>query len=353
MGRPKFTANFADTGDVGGFFSTPSIGLVCGLLIGACSTPALYPTAHKTRDGIPPAARRTAFAAPAQVRVKAVERGTDIVRDVPLEDYVEATILSEFAPAVEDLALVEKMLEVQAVISRTYALSHLGRHARDGYDLCPTTHCQLYEPGRLRTSKWASAADEAVRRTAHMILWYGDAPIEALFHADCGGRTSSASDVWGGANPPYLRAQRDDGVSDDAHVTWRFTASSSSLLRALNLDPRTRVGKRLQSISVLNRDPAGRAQRLKLTGGSDAVVRGEDLREVLARTFGPKAIRSTWFDVSVQSKSKEFVFTGRGYGHGVGLCQAGALARLRAGKSLAAVLQYYFPGTQLSTVDTR
>jgi stage II sporulation protein D (peptidoglycan lytic transglycosylase) len=286
----------------------------------------------------------TAFAPPVQIRVKAVERGTNVVRDVALEDYVEATILSEFAPAAEDLALVEKMLEVQAVISRSYALSHRGRHAREGFDLCPTTHCQLYEPGRLQTSRWAPAADEAVRRTAGLILWYDDAPIEALFHADCGGHTSTATDVWGGENPPYLRAQRDN-VGDDAHVTWRFATSAASLRRALNLDPRTRVGSSLRSISVVNRDRAGRAQRVKIDGSVETVVRGEDLREVLSRTFGPKSIRSTWFDVS--QRSKEYVFSGRGYGHGVGLCQAGALARLRSGKSPSAVLQYYFPGTQL------
>jgi stage II sporulation protein D (peptidoglycan lytic transglycosylase) len=323
---------------VGRFFSPGAVTLVSVLAIAACSGPVLL---HPV---LRPALAVGAFAAPAQIRVKAVERGTNVVRDVALEDYVEATILSEFAPAAEDLALVEQMLEVQAVISRTYALSHRGRHAREGFDLCPTTHCQLYEPGRLQTSKWAPAADEAVRRTAGLILRYDDAPIEALFHADCGGHTSTATDVWGGENPPYLRAQRDN-AGEDAHVTWRFATSESSLQRALNLDPRTRVGTRLRSISVVSRDRAGRAQRVKIGGSVDSIVRGEDLREVLSRTFGPKSIRSTWFDVS--QRSKEYVFSGRGYGHGVGLCQAGALARLRSGKSPAAVLQYYFPGTQL------
>ncbi len=85
---------------------------------------------------------------------------------MPLEDYVEATILSEFAPAGGDPAVVERMFEVQAVIGRTYAIGHLGRHAHEGFDLCDRTHCQLYEPARLKTSRWAPQAAEAVRRTA-------------------------------------------------------------------------------------------------------------------------------------------------------------------------------------------
>ena len=172
------------------------------LFVGATVMAALRQFRHR-------AARTAApYRAPASIRVRVLERAKETTRDVPLEDYVEATVLSEFAPAAGDEAVVESMLEVQAVISRTYALAHVGRHAREGFDLCSTTHCQLYEPGRLRTSRWASAAAAAVRQTSGLVLWYDGAPAEALFHADCGGRTSTAFDVWGGPNPPYLRAER-------------------------------------------------------------------------------------------------------------------------------------------------
>ena len=117
---------------------------------------------------------------------------------VPLEDYVEATILSEFAPANGDPATVERMLEVQALLGRTYAVGHLGRHAREGYDVCDRTHCQLYQPGRLTTSRWAPQGADAVRRTASQVLWFDGAPALAVYHADCGGRTSAAAEVWGG-----------------------------------------------------------------------------------------------------------------------------------------------------------
>jgi len=292
---------------------------------------------------------RPPYRAPASIRVRIVERAKEVTRDVPLEDYVEATVLSEFAPAAGDEAVVESMLEVQAVISRTYALAHVGRHAREGFDLCSTTHCQLYEPGRLRTSRWASAAATAVRHTAGLVLSYDGAPAEALFHADCGGRTSTAFDVWGGPNPPYLRELNDDGPAKDAHVAWRYEATPDAIREALNSDPRTRVGRRLRGLDVVTRDPSGRAKTISIDGDLERIVRAEDFREVLARAFGPRAVRSTRLDISVDAR--RVLFSGTGFGHGVGLCQAGAFARLSQGAKPKAVLAYYFPGVKLSRMD--
>ena len=129
-----------------------------------------------------------------------------------------------------DPGVVERMLEVQAVISRTYALAHLGRHAARGFDLCATTHCQLFQPSRLQTSRWAPQAAEAVRRTAHSVLWYDAGPARALFHADCGGHTSNAVDVWGGAARPYLIGRADDGPAGEVHTSWRFEAARPAVL---------------------------------------------------------------------------------------------------------------------------
>ena len=289
-----------------------------------------------------------AVGAPRFVRVKVTEGGRSEIRRVALEDYVRAAVISEFAPPSGEPELVERMLEVQAVISRTYALANLSRHARDGYDLCSTTHCQLFEPGRLRTSRWSLAAADATAQTSGQILWYAGAPAATLFHADCGGHTSRSSDVWGGEGRPYLVSLADDGPAQEAHGTWQFDAAIAQVRAALNADPRTRVGARLDGLTVLDRDDAGRAERVALHAAHDRIVRGEDLREVLSRTFGAHSIKSTWFDI--QRDHNTLHFEGRGFGHGVGLCQAGALARLRAGARLPAVLQRYFPGTRLITL---
>ncbi len=237
------------------------------------------------------------------------------------------------------------MLEVQAIIARTYATAHLGRHQREGYDLCSTTHCQLYQPSRLKTSSWAPLADKAAAHTTGMVLWYGTAPASALFHADCGGHTSAATDIWGGTARPYLKAAVDDGAAQSAHTTWRYEAGRAELIAALNADPRTRVGRELREIRIAARDDGGRAVLISLKGTRDVTVRGEDLRTVLTNAFGARSIKSALFEVSKQGT--RFVFSGKGYGHGVGLCQAGAYARLRAGARPEQVLARYYPGTHL------
>jgi stage II sporulation protein D len=296
-----------------------------------------------SNDIRPQPVRVPAGTVPRFVRVKVSANAAPI--RVPLEEYVRGTILSEFAPPSGDPADIERMLEVQAVIARTYAAAHIGRHRREGYDLCSTTHCQLYQPGRLKTSSWAPLAVEAAERTTAQILWFKGSPASALFHADCGGHTSSATDIWGGRSSPYLTGILDDGIAESAHSSWRYEVGRTELIRALNADPRTRVGTLLREISVTRRDDGGRAQLVVLNGTREPVVRGEELRAVLTRAFGVKSIRSTRFEVT--RTGQRYVFTGQGYGHGVGLCQAGAYAWLKAGAKPPQVLARYYPGAQL------
>ena len=279
------------------------------------------------------------------IRVQVREGNALVVREVPLEDYVAITALSEVHPETNEDGVAERMFEVQAVMARTYAVSNRGRHAKDGFDLCSTTHCQLYEPARLKTSRWASVVRDAVAKTAGELIWFAGAPARAVFHADCGGHTSDAAAVWGGLAPAYLSGRRDSGPAGAAHTEWTFETRTAALRAALNADPRTAVGARLDRIEIAGRDGAGRAEKILLRGSRTFVVRGEIFREVLTRALGVKTVRSTLF--SVRKTRDLFVFSGKGFGHGVGLCQAGALARLKAGASPDEVLAHYFPGTTL------
>ena len=281
---------------------------------------------------------------PDALRVQVREAGALVVRRVPVEDYVAATILSEFDPASGDERTVERMLEVQAIVSRSYAMAQRARHVRDAFDVCSTSRCQVYEPARLRTSRWADLARRAAARTRGRILLYDGAPAEALFHADCGGHTSSAAAVWGGTSVPYLVGDRDS--VEHPHDDWTFDADSSALRDALQADPRTAVGDKLTRIEMESRDTAGRAERIVLEGARTVTVRGEVFREVVTRRFGAASLRSTLFSVSRTRTG--FLFRGKGFGHGVGLCQDGALARLAGGATPDEVLTHYFPGTILS-----
>jgi len=272
-------------------------------------------------------------------------RTKGVIVSVPLEDYVLGSALAEATPVNDTLTAAERIYEVQAVLARTYATAHVGRHRAEGFDVCDATHCQLYDPARIKTSRFTAVAHEAVQRTSGEVLRYGRWPIDALFHADCGGSTAAADAVWGGPSLPYLMARRDD-LPVISHRAWNFTTSGDALRDAFNRDGRTAVGVRLTGIEIVGRDDSGRAATIALRGEHDRVVRGEDLRAVLNRTLGDRAIQSTRFTLTRQAGS--YAFAGSGFGHGVGLCQAGAAARARRGDSVAGILAAYFTGAQVS-----
>ncbi len=131
---------------------------------------------------------------------------------------------------------------------------------------------------------------------------------------------------------------------EPTHRPWRVVARADQVRKALNEDARTSVGRKLDSIVIASRDASGRAAGLSVRGERSYTVRGDVLRTVLNRTLGDHAVLSTLF--TIQHQGADYVFAGTGFGHGVGLCQRGAAARLRRGDSVADVLNAYYTGTQ-------
>ena len=297
--------------------------------------PAERPAAIKSAAPTPP------LVLPNQLRVRVAGK----VESVSLDDYVLGAVLSEVTPVGESDAAVKAIYEVQAIVARTYAVFQSTRHRSEGFDLCDTTHCQVFEPGRIRTSRFAGAARAAVAHTSGQVLAYGTRVAETVFHADCGGQTAANNLVWGGPAVPYLKTIADT-LAPDTHRTWAVTATADQLRTALNDDPRTEVGKRLDSISVVTTDESGRAASIGLKGELSLLVRGDTFRAVLNRVLGDRTgLMST--RLSVSRNGSRYTFSGTGYGHGVGLCQRGAIARARRGDEAEAILATYFPGTSL------
>jgi stage II sporulation protein D len=279
---------------------------------------------------------------PAALRVRVGGR----VETVPLEAYVLGTTLAEVSPVNEPPAAAERVLEVQTILARTYAAAHLGRHASEGFDLCDTTHCQVYQPGRIRTSRFTTITQRVIERNHGTIVVFRGRPIDALFHADCGGRTAAAADVWQSTAVPYLVGGPD--VAPEAHRHWQFQTTVAALGRAVDADPRSRVGH-LQSVIVSQRDASGRARAVEIRGERTRVIRGVDFRTIADATLGERALLSTRFAIGHERGS--LTFTGTGYGHGVGLCQLGAAIRARRGDSPADILAAYYPGTSVTRAD--
>jgi len=262
------------------------------------------------------------------VRIGAVADGR--VMEIPLEAYVARVLAAEGDPKAADAAQ-----QALAIAARTYTLKNIDRHARDGYDLCDSTHCQVLRPS-TPTSRRAAMA------TVGQVLTYRGELAEVFYSASCGGRSERAADVWPGADYPYLVSRRDDVCEDDPEWTVEF--SLNEVQRALE-----RVGfdgDRLKDLDVDGHTSSGRVARIRLSGMRPNAIAGDQFRLALGAT----RLRSTAF--SVEKHGNTLTFTGRGYGHGVGMCAIGAARRALRGETARAILAQYYPGLELTPVSS-
>lgn len=259
--------------------------------------------------------------------------GLTAVNIVSVDDYLRSVVPEEMPtdwPA--------EALKAQSVAARSFSLASRGRHASEGYDLCTTTHCQLY----TGTAAEKTASTAAVRATRGEVLTYGGKPIEALFHTDSGGMTENSEDVWG-SHVPYLRAVRDAQIKT---LPWTKTITRAELERKLAAKGHD-IGKvRSIALSPLaigraakDRTASGRVKTMTVKGTKGtATLSGTTWRSLLG-------LKSTLFDAKLTKDA--VTFTGYGSGHGLGISQWGAKRLAETGKSYADILHHYYTGTTL------
>lgn len=260
-----------------------------------------------------------------------------VINLAPIADYLAGVLAAEL-PAAPLAAL-----QAQAIAARTYLVKNRQRHAAAGYQLCDLTHCQRY----AGSAGVDSSMRLAVTSTCNEILTYQNKPIEVFYSSTCGGRTADDHGVWSGVDDHvYLASVADSSrqagyCTVSPHFRWRWQIGADSLLQLW----REELGDAIQAIGVSKRGADGRVRELALMGQSLHLVRGEEFRAVVCRVRGWNAVKSTAFDLQLEQKN--YVFTGRGLGHGVGLCQYGALGMARQGHSYRKILRHYFPGTEI------
>ena len=176
----------------------------------------------------------------------------------------------------------------------------------------------------------------AALATAGQVLTWNGAPAEVFYSASCGGRSESPGQVWPGADYPYMRSLPDDVHDED--VPWTFELTMPEAERIL-----TGLGfeGRLRDVEVDDRNASGRASRLRLSGMQPGVIAGDQFRMAV----GAARLRSTAF--SIDQRGSTLRFTGRGYGHGVGMCVIGAGRRALRGEGVRAILAHYYPGLEV------
>ena len=285
------------------------------------------------------------------------DSGLVVINVVPLEAYLAGVVGAEMgvrAPAEIDA------LKAQAIVSRTYAIRNQGRWKDRGFDLAATVNDQVY----AGASNENALATAAVAATRGQVLTWDNQPIDAFFFSTCGGRTEDGTAAFAGASRPYLRSidDRDPSgtpwcaASPRFHWTAGWTSSqlAATLRRTLPAEhlPRSRASD-LRDVRLIDRTATGRIASLELVGRNGrTVVAGQAIRRVLSPPEGG-LLRSTDFTVRITrtgGKLERLDVDGRGNGHGVGMCQWGAIGRARAGQDVGTILTSYFPGTDIHRV---
>lgn len=284
-----------------------------------------------------------------ELRVAGEDR-VNAINVLPLEDYLLGVVPLEIGPrGPEELAAVE----AQAVAARTYAVAQLGGQVEEGFDLFGSVDDQAY--GGMAAERDEST--RAVRRTAGKILLFEGRPIRAYYHSTCGGRTAPVEEVMDRPPAPYLRSVSDrgpDGVdycSASPRYTWTVRWSPEELDSAARIGLAAQFGVSpgdlgaVEGVSVVGRTSSGRVEELAFRGpGLDLVLSRLDIRRALPHD--QQILNST--DFSVTEREDGLVeLNGRGYGHGAGMCQWGAIGRARAGQDYEQILKTYYPGAVL------
>ena len=249
-----------------------------------------------------------------------------LINTCDIEKYISGVVKAEGGSGRH-----EEYFKAQAVITRTYTYKNLGKHIFDGYDLCDDTHCQVYK-GITNDP----LIIKAVLHTKGMVITTPDSSlIYAAFHSNCGGETSPSEYVWL-ASLPYLKKVIDPYCTKSGNAKWEKKVSLKDWTRMLKNNGAVNLSSDITSYafeqSVRKRDYVTATLSVPLRAIRD------DL-----------GLKSTWFSVSVLGDS--VILKGRGYGHGVGLCQEGAMTMARTGKNYKAIIGFYYRNVKIISID--
>ncbi len=257
------------------------------------------------------------------------DSGLYLITELSLEEYVKGVVMSEVGPNWETEAL-----KAQAVISRTYALSKKKTNGGSLFHLTSSALHQVFK-GNNFDVKTASAVQE----TAGEILTFKGNLIEPFYHSTCGGRTENPEDVFGRSYPYLVSVESTCDISPLS--IWERKILLDEIEQSLNISG-------IKEISVKSFTSTNRVKELTLICNSGTItIKAKDLRKAL----GWSRLPSTFFTITQDGDS--VIFQGRGYGHGVGLCQWCALKMAREGKIYKEILSFFYPGTTLEFHESR
>jgi len=258
----------------------------------------------------------------------------DVVETLVLEEYLYGVLPREVGG---DWPL--ESLKAQAVVSRTYVVANRAADPSQRFDVYSGVRDQVY--GGLEDE--VPAANQAVDQTQGEILQDQEGkPVQTFFHSSCGGYTETPDNVWPSAESSNVfESIKDDYCGQDPFAHWKIELKKSTIIARLR-----KIGYRMrdiQKITAGKKSTSGRAVTLWVYSSKGKTeIQGNRFRLAL----GPEVLRSTLL-TDITATKRTIRFEGRGWGHGVGLCQWGARGRALAGQKHEEILKAYYPGAKL------
>lgn len=267
-----------------------------------------------------------------------VRPGDDGGIKIILETDVESAVASIVAAEMGFCRRIEA-LKALAVLARTFMSANKGRHAREGFDFCDTTHCQFYR-GQEGVSRLAMSA---AAQTRGQFLAFNGRPLEGYYTAACGGISAAPEQVWGGrpaSGYPYGRVR-----CRWCRSKWERAASSDLVLAALS----EALGSRLSDSTELLIERFDESQLVRAVIARDGErqfrMSADEFRRGLGQRLGWSTVLSHTF--TIERRGQKFIFRGRGSGSQIGLCEMGAARQAASGRDYRQILSFYYPGAQI------
>lgn len=298
------------------------------------------------------------------------------INELGMQDYLYGVIPKEMVSSWELEAL-----KAQAIVAKAYEITNCNKHKSDGFNVCATTHCQVYGGYGVEQPKTNQSVDE----TENMVMMYGGKPAEGYFHASSGGRTEAIVNMWN-YGLDYMVGVEDTYSLGSPYDSWEVTLTAEEIRASLlkkNIDIGSIVG-----IKILKLSENSRVMQLGILGSKGMQILEKDS---IRSTLGSSKFMSTYFtlknsgssvssvsatvmsgdaisnsnlytkfdslknfmDSRITSSPQEFisggtfVFSGKGYGHGIGLSQYGANGMAKKGYDFEDIIKYYFKGVSI------
>ena len=287
-----------------------------------------------------------------KIQVSVSGNSINLINVVSLEDYVKGVLPKEMPLGKNDENF--EALKALAVCIRTYAI----KKVQDGkifFDLYSDTRDQVY--GGVDSEHPLS--NKAVDETQNLILTFEDKPALLFYHSTCGGYTESVENVFTSYSIPYMKSIEDGDepfCKISPRYSWIETYTKEEIIsRLINYSLLENDNYELNDISIANNFESGRVADIEIIvnrrGGTEKNLKlhGNEIRSILRTSDNKNILWSTMFDVLLTSD--KVILTGKGYGHGVGLCQWGAIALSRMGNSFEYILDHYYPGTTIGHLN--